>query len=211
MTCKGLVTIYTLAFDHIVTCSVEVPEPDIAHRDLARLTFDLEADQSRLIVGGVFVVIDEDRHQLTVHDVHHHAAARNDLVVIPLVDHHVSTERLFVAYVRDEAVGLAGKRLRDLAAICEDALHRVFGVPLTCIACGLRTDWKPKVCLRAGHHKSEVIRGLPGWLGTRPRYAGDATVLNATATAVLDFHLQLEIEVARLVTAIHDVVVALRV
>jgi hypothetical protein len=29
---------------------VKSPEPDIAHGDLARLAFDLEADESRLVI-----------------------------------------------------------------------------------------------------------------------------------------------------------------
>src|ERR1019366_7734863 len=52
------------------------------------------------------------------------------------------------------------------------------------------------------------IRWLAGGLWSRPRYAGDTAVLNAATTAFLDLHLQLQVEVACLVTAIDDVVVA---
>ena len=70
-------------------------------------------------------------------------------------------------------------------------------------------DREPEVCLRAGHHEFEVIRRLAGGLRPCPRYAGDASVLNAAATAFFDLHLQLQIEVACFVAAIDDVVVAL--
>jgi hypothetical protein len=60
---------------------VELPEQDIAHRDLIRLAFDLEGDETWLVFDRVFIVIDEDRHPPAVHDMHHHAAARDDLVV----------------------------------------------------------------------------------------------------------------------------------
>ena len=70
-------------------------------------------------------------------------------------------------------------------------------------------DREPEVCLRAGHHKLEVIRRLAGGLRSCPRYAGDASVLNAATTAFFDLHLQLQVEVARFVAAIDDVVVAL--
>ena len=73
----------------------------------------------------------------------------------------------------------------------------------------LRTDREPEVCLRAGHHELEVIRRLAGRLRSCPRYAGDASVLNAAATAFFDLHLQLQVEVACFVAAIDDVVVAL--
>jgi hypothetical protein len=67
----------------------------------------------------------------------------------------------------------------------------------------------PAACTRAGHHKLQVIRWLVGGLGSCPRYAGDAAVLNAAPTAFFDLHLQLQVEVACLVAAIDDVVVAL--
>ena len=70
---------------------IESPEPDIAHGDLARLTFDLEANESRLVIDGIFIVIDKDRHQLAIHDVHHHTPACDDLVVVPFIHLHIAT------------------------------------------------------------------------------------------------------------------------
>src|SRR5258708_2473741 len=102
---------------------VESAQPDIAHGDFARLAFDLEADESRLVIDGVLIVIDEDRHQLAVHDVHHHTAARDDLVIVPFVDLHIATECLLVADIGNHAGRLAGQRLRYLAALGEDSLH----------------------------------------------------------------------------------------
>src|SRR3954452_13151819 len=64
---------------------VKPPKPDIAHRDLAGLAFDLEADEPRLVIDGVSIVVDEDGHELAVHHVHHHTASGNDLIVIPFV------------------------------------------------------------------------------------------------------------------------------
>jgi hypothetical protein len=106
--------------------SVEGSQPDVAHGDLARLALDLEADESRLIIDGVFIVIDEDRHQLAVHDVHHDPSAGDDLVVVPFIHLHVAAQGLLVTDVRDETVGLSGERLGYLASIGEDALHGVF-------------------------------------------------------------------------------------
>ena len=37
------------------------------------------------------VVINEDRHQLAVHDLHHHTAARDDLIVVPFVHPDIAT------------------------------------------------------------------------------------------------------------------------
>ena len=44
------------------TSSIEFTQPDIPHGDLARLTFDFEADQAGLVIDGVLVVIDENGH-----------------------------------------------------------------------------------------------------------------------------------------------------
>src|SRR5579863_1118728 len=99
---------------------VERPQPDIAHRDLARLAFDFETDKSRLVIDRVLVVIDEYCHQLAVHDMHHHPAARDDLVVIPFIDLHIATQRLYVAYIGNQAIGLSRQRLCYLPAIRED-------------------------------------------------------------------------------------------
>jgi hypothetical protein len=73
-----------------------------------------------------------------------------------------------------------------------------------------RSDREPEVRLRAGHHELEVIRRLAVRLRSTPRHAGEAAVLNASATAFFDLHLQLQVEVACFVAAIDDVVVALR-
>ena len=44
------------------------------------MAFDLETDQSRLVIDGVFIVVNKDRRELAVHDSHHDASAGNDLV-----------------------------------------------------------------------------------------------------------------------------------
>jgi len=54
------------------------------------------------------------------------AFSRDDLVVIPLGDLHMSTERILIADLCDKAIGLPRQRLRYLPPIRENALHRVF-------------------------------------------------------------------------------------
>src|ERR1700712_4899083 len=78
------------------------------------------------------------------------------------------------------------------------------------MVCSLRGHWKPEVRLRSGHHETKIVGRLSGGLGARPGDTGDATVLNATAATLFDLHLQLEIEVARLIAPVHDVVIAAR-
>ena len=72
----------------------------------------------------------------------------------------------------------------------------------------VRGDREPEVRLRAGHHKFEIIGRQALRLRPSPRQAGEAAVLNASATAFFDFHLQLQVEVAGLFAAIDDVVIA---
>src|SRR5207245_10400769 len=64
---------------------VQLLDPDVADEDLGR-RFDLDAEQSRLVVRRRGVVVDHRRHQLAVHDVEKRAAARDDGVLIPVVD-----------------------------------------------------------------------------------------------------------------------------
>src|SRR3984885_7224182 len=174
--------------------SVEGSQPDIAHRDLARLALDLEANKPRLVIDGVFVVINEDGHQLTVHDVHHDAAAGDDLVVVPFVHLHVAAQGLLVTDGCDKAVGLPGERLRYLAAIGEDALHGVFGIPLAGVGGSSCRDGKPEIGLRTRHHEFPVVRWLALGLLPGPWQAGEAAVLDAASTTLFNFHLQLEVE-----------------
>src|SRR5262249_26033060 len=145
----------------------------------------------------------------SIHDVHHYTAARNDLVVIPLVYLDVATQRLLVADICDEAIALARQRLRYLASIRQDSLHSVFGVPLACVCSGHFAIREPTAGLWSGHHNLQVIRRQTCRLRSRPLYASDAAVLNAATTPLLDLHLQLQVEVACFVAAIDDVIVAL--
>ncbi len=69
---------------------------------------------------------------------------------------------------------------------------------------------KPEISLWTGHHELQVIRRLARGLRPCPRYAGNASVLNAATAALFDLHLQLQVEVPCFVAAIDDVIVALR-
>src|ERR1700692_2642048 len=86
----------------------------------------------------------------------------------------------------------------------------VFSEYLACVGSSLRTDGAPEISLRASHHESEVIWRLALRLRPRPRYAGNAAVLNAAAPTFFDLHLQLQIKVTCLFAAKDDVVVSFR-
>ena len=84
--------------------------------------------------------------------------------------------------VVDMTAGLVGMLCHPpVKCLCRDepSAYTVNDVPNTvrCVS---------EVCLRAGHHKLEVIRRLAGGLRSCPRYAGDASVLCAATTAFLD-------------------------
>src|SRR5579862_911096 len=165
---------------------VERSEPDIAHGDLAWLTFDFKADETGLVIDGVHVVVNEDGHQLAVHDMHHDSAARDDLVFIPFVNLYIAAKGVLVADRGDKTIGLVGERLCHLAAISKNALHGVLGVPLAGVGCSLRADREPEVGLRARHHKLQVVRWQSGGLRPCPRYTGDAAVLNSPTASFFD-------------------------
>ena len=68
---------------------------------------------------------------------------------------------------------------------------------------------KPEVGLRAGHHELEVVGREAGGLEVVQGTSGHAAVLDASTTALLDLHAQLQIEVPSLFAAVDDVVIAL--
>ena len=110
--------------------SVQFLDPDIPDRDFGGSAFELDADLAGLVVGGGRIVVDQDRHQLAVEDMDHGAAARDDLVLVPIVDLHVTAERAAIADRADELWAGASRGVHHLAAPCHDAKRRVLGVEL---------------------------------------------------------------------------------
>src|SRR6185437_13767361 len=183
--------------------SIDLAQPDVTNRDLCRCSFELDADESGDVVGALEVVIDEDRHQLAVDDVHHHRAPGDDLVLVPAVDVDVTAERLPRCDGADERVvgGVAGLRaggLGDFAAPGENAKRGVFGVELAAVLLGLWAYREPEVSLRSGHQPGRFGKFLTGtrvWLDVNPGLPYSAAVLDAGASTELDLDLELQVEV----------------
>src|SRR5688572_20315721 len=89
----------------------EVPVLDLHRR--TRVNLDAE-----LALGGAIlrVVVDEDRHDLTVEDVHQRVAARDDVHLVPILFADRFRELLVVADAADHLALAAVDRARDLPA-----------------------------------------------------------------------------------------------
>ena len=86
---------------------IEFSQPKISNGYLAWGAFDLDADQAGDVVRGVWVVIDINRHQLTVDDVDECSSTRYDLVLIPVIDFDVAAECVTASNVSDQTLGLS--------------------------------------------------------------------------------------------------------
>src|SRR6185369_3471108 len=76
--------------------SVELLHPDIADKDLGG-SFDFDPEEAGLIIRGLGIVIDEDRHELAVENMHAGAASGDDRIFVPVVHFRECAERLTVA------------------------------------------------------------------------------------------------------------------
>src|SRR6185437_8069289 len=183
--------------------SVDLAQPDVADGDLRGCSLEFNADESGDVVGAFEVVVDEDRHELAVDDVHHHRTAGDDLVLIPSIDVDVAAECLPRRDGADECVvgGVAGLRaggLGDLAAPGEDAERGVLGVELAAVLLVLRVYGEPEVGLWAGHQPGrfgKFLTGTRAWLDVNPGLPYSPAVLDAGASTELDLDLELQVEV----------------
>src|ERR1700722_182179 len=94
-------------------------QPDIAHEDFAG-TFNFKTDQAALAeFRGV--VIDEDRHHMSVDNVGHGGSAGDDVKLIPIVDFYIAAEFVLVAKGRQKARAFALCGLNHLPSPGDDA------------------------------------------------------------------------------------------
>src|SRR5688500_18100168 len=89
----------------------EVPVLDLHRRTRVNL-------HAELALGGAIlrVVVDEDRHDLTVEDMHERVAARNDVHLVPILFADGFRELLVVADAADHLPLPTVDRARDLSA-----------------------------------------------------------------------------------------------
>src|ERR1035441_7803425 len=97
--------------------------------------FDLNPNQPVLAEPGR-VVVEEDRHHVPIEDVNHLVAARNDVVLVPVVDLDVAAEFVLVPDGRQQPRLLALFRPHNLTAPSHDSARRAAFVILAAIAIG---------------------------------------------------------------------------
>ena len=109
--------------------SWEVPQPQISKRDFAG-AFDLKSDDSLCRSHGR-IVINEDGHEMSVHDVHQRSPSRNDVNLIPFTRLDVILQLVGIAQCREKTHFFALLGAHNLAASGDDAARRGLLVKLT--------------------------------------------------------------------------------
>src|SRR5262249_1022695 len=111
---------------------LEVLQPEISERNLT-CTFDLKTDHA-LRNGHRGIIINENRHDVSINDVNHFIAARNDVHLIPIISFDVSLEFIRIAEHCEQPGLLSLLGLHDLSAPGDDAAACSLFVKLTAVA-----------------------------------------------------------------------------
>src|SRR5215813_2429123 len=115
-------------FGHLL----EVLQPEISERNLTR-TFDLKTDHA-LRNRHRRIIINENRHDVSINDVNHFIAAGNDVHLIPIISFDVSLEFIRIAEHCEQPGLLSLLGLHDLSSPGDDAAASSLLVKLTAVA-----------------------------------------------------------------------------
>src|SRR5262249_32970482 len=111
---------------------LKVLQPEISERNLTR-TLDLKTDHA-LRNGHRGIIINENRHDVSINDVNHFIAAGNDVHLIPIISFDVSLEFIGIAEHCDRPGLLSWLVLHDLSAPGDDAASFSLFVKLPAVA-----------------------------------------------------------------------------